>query len=506
MRINNLLLILAVCFVLIGETAPAYAASAHRSAARQRIVSFTVLDADTGKPLSGLRRVRDSAELEMNSLPAGGVVIRANAEGAKIRSVRLSFNGHRIVDNNYPFYARTGRHRLVWRPSSGDARVRAVPYAQKGARGISGKALDITFRVNTKTPSNPGSNTSQEVATQQNGTQTQAGNNNGNQKGSLPQPTPIPPTTTPPTDNTAIPALAEWEASMTKFGRMLCNASTIKSLGLWEGNVWYYDGIRVYYQIADYTGDASWKSCAQLVRDIYRPYVLNSQGKVGGWRVFPHGLAQDFLRTGDENSKKAALLLATSSPFATNAGGASFELSRETAYIINAYLTAEELGAGRNPHLAQAVNYALGHLDQWAGSGSATYVKPFMMGLTFEALIRYFERTGDPRIPDAIRSAAEWLWNSGWNSREAGFPYIMCDLSARNDECVNDSGGTAKDLNLLIAPAYAWLYRRTGDVRWRDRGDQIFVGGVKGAWLNNGKQFNQNYRWSFEFVKWRRGQ
>jgi hypothetical protein len=61
----------------------------------------------------------------------------------------------------------------------------------------------------------------------------------------------------------------------------------------------------------------------------------------------------------------------------------------------------------------------------------------------------------------------------------------------------------APDLNLLIAPAYAWLYSRTGDTTYRDRGDQIFAGGVKGAWLDGSKVFNQNYMWSFDYVKWR---
>ena len=61
----------------------------------------------------------------------------------------------------------------------------------------------------------------------------------------------------------------------------------------------------------------------------------------------------------------------------------------------------------------------------------------------------------------------------------------------------------APDLNLLIAPAFAWLYQRTGDTTYRDRGDQIFAGGVKGAYLDGAKQFNQSYMWSFDFVKWR---
>jgi hypothetical protein len=43
----------------------------------------------------------------------------------------------------------------------------------------------------------------------------------------------------------------------------------------------------------------------------------------------------------------------------------------------------------------------------------------------------------------------------------------------------------------------------TGDPVYQERGDLIFEGGVEGAWLDQGKQFSQNYRWSFDFVKWR---
>jgi hypothetical protein len=43
----------------------------------------------------------------------------------------------------------------------------------------------------------------------------------------------------------------------------------------------------------------------------------------------------------------------------------------------------------------------------------------------------------------------------------------------------------------------------TGAERHLDRGDAIFAGGVRGAWLYAGKAFSQNYRWSFDYVKWR---
>lgn len=63
-------------------------------------------------------------------------------------------------------------------------------------------------------------------------------------------------------------------------------------------------------------------------------------------------------------------------------------------------------------------------------------------------------------------------------------------------------GVPAPDLNLLISPMFEWLYKQTGQSRFRVRADTIFEGGVKGAWLVGGKQFNQNYMWSFDQVKW----
>jgi hypothetical protein len=68
-----------------------------------------------------------------------------------------------------------------------------------------------------------------------------------------------------------------------------------------------------------------------------------------------------------------------------------------------------------------------------------------------------------------------------------------------------NTGGTepAPDLNLLIAPVFGWLYHQTGETKYLTRGDEIFAGGVAQAYLSNGKQFNQNYRRSFEYLRLR---
>ena len=119
-------------------------------------------------------------------------------------------------------------------------------------------------------------------------------------------------------------------------------------------------------------------------------------------------------------------------------------------------------------------------------------VIPFMMGLTMESLIHAYERTGDPRIPPAIETTADAMWPWLWHPASESFAYTSSDLNQG-----------APDLNLLIAPAYAWLWQLTGAQRHLERGDAIFAGGVRNAWLGSGKAFSQNYRSSFDYIEWR---
>jgi hypothetical protein len=290
-----------------------------------------------------------------------------------------------------------------------------------------------------------------------------------------------------------IPGFTQWEANMTAKGGNLCDEADILNKGLWEGNIWYYDGIRVYYQIADYTNDDSWNACAGYVKNVYRPYVLDNNGAIPGWRLFPHGLCEDYLKTGAEDSRDAVILMSQNSAYASHGGGVDPALVRETAYLIHAYRIAQLLGAAEHENYLTAVDFALGHIDQWFVSKTEPYMQPFMVGLASEALIQYHEETKDPRIPPVIKIAMDGIWDWAWIPEDKAFFY----------ESTGDTSSGAPDLNLLIAPAYAWLYRMTGDPVYQERGDLIFEGGVEGAWLDQGKQFSQNYRWSFDFVRWR---
>src|SRR2546422_10023046 len=139
----------------------------------------------------------------------------------------------------------------------------------------------------------------------------------------------------------SIPYLSQWETNMRTYGSLHCVLGTLDQV--------YYDAERVYYQIADYTGDPSWLNCSQLAETVYRDqYVLPNNGSVPGHWNFTTGLRLDAQRTADAQSKTAAVLLSQHAAFATDgtplAWTQSADFSREVAYAVLSYINAEALG------------------------------------------------------------------------------------------------------------------------------------------------------------------
>ena len=298
--------------------------------------------------------------------------------------------------------------------------------------------------------------------------------------------------------------LDQWRQQMVTFGQQ--HASELNGLtGQAAIDATYYDAARVFYQIADYTNDPSWLAPAHQAVTIYRDqYIIPDNGAVPGYWNFTGGLLQDFQHTGDARSKDAIIMLSQNAAFAPDttplAWSTGAETSREVAYTIMNYLNAEAVGAPHRPRLDSLVTQALGHLDQWFVSKSVPYLQPFMAGLTMDALIQYDTAVGgDPRILPAIQTAVNSLWANNWMSGSQAFQYMDRDMGSLG-------GPTpANDLNMLIAPAYAWMYHKTGNVTYQQQADEIFSGAVNGAYLNNAKQFNQTYMLAFDFMNWRNG-
>jgi hypothetical protein len=324
------------------------------------------------------------------------------------------------------------------------------------------------------------------------------------------------------TASAPVPALEQWESRMQTFGRARCEYLAVPRTFDDLLNATYYDAERIFYQIAAYTGNPEWAACAKRAGTVYRDrYVVPNRGVVPGYANFTHGLTMDYLRSGDAQSQNAVILLSQHAAYASDYAPlnwtVSADLSREVAYAVISYINAEKVGASPRARLPLLVTQALGHIDQWfisktyrcgqsgqitcdPGTGGQYYIQPFMVGLTSAALIMYYDKTGDARVLPAVRTAMDWLWANAWVAADESFWYANW---VPNPAIPFPAQPGAPDLNLLIAPAYAWLFHQTGDTRYRDEGDAVFAGGVKFAYLGAGKQFDQNYWWSFDYVKWR---
>ncbi|HEU0139874.1 MAG TPA: hypothetical protein VFQ79_09200 [Bryobacteraceae bacterium] len=298
----------------------------------------------------------------------------------------------------------------------------------------------------------------------------------------------------------ALPPLdiTRWESLAVSLGRKWCDGRTY-GFGN-ESEVWYYDGARVYFQLADWTGDKSWEACAFAIAAQYRDNLLSRNGGIQGWRVFPHGLVMAYERSGDDSYRQAALLMARNSTFAARAGDPNDEYIRETAYMVQAWIAAERLGEPRRPELARAVDYLLGHFDRLFVTGSFRLHQTFFDGLAAEALIAWYEHSGDPRVVPAVRSMLDWLWEHGWDSEAGRMVYNPEPPGAR---CPNSCQSYGRRWLNLILPAYGWYWAVTGDREYIRRGDELWGWALEDEISWSGKEYSQNYRWSFDYLRWR---
>lgn len=285
----------------------------------------------------------------------------------------------------------------------------------------------------------------------------------------------------------------------------------------------YYDGVEVHRRIGEYLGrtDVFFPASNQCQDIMVRGYYVPNGGVVPGYQHFTRGLWLDFVRNATANSKTTVLLLRDNAAYSATGDTTPWQLSRENAYGLNAHIMAGRLGyAPDGTRRATLVTNAYGHLDQWFGSKTARAsvppddfpagangkwtTQPFMVGLTARALIEDYEETADSRCIPALRQAADWMWTNAWDDASQAFWYQnwTSDVTATPIVWGATTAGST-DLNLLIAPLYAWLWLQTGLVAYREQADAIFHGGAIAAFLDENKQFDQNYTWAFDFLTWR---
>jgi hypothetical protein len=169
---------------------------------------------------------------------------------------------------------------------------------------------------------------------------------------------------------------------------------------------------------------------------------------------------------------------------------------------VNAFIDAEKLGAPRHPHLLRYVDYLIGHYDQIFVSKTYSIHQTFYDGLAAEAMIDYYEFTGDPRIPPTIKIMLDWMYNTGWNKEKGK---LIWNPDPLGPTCASSCQVYVTDLINLIVPSFAWYWSITGDPVYQERGDEIWSHALDSDISYSGKIFSQNYKWSFDYLRWRKG-
>ncbi|HLH38375.1 MAG TPA: hypothetical protein VKX39_04440 [Bryobacteraceae bacterium] len=314
-----------------------------------------------------------------------------------------------------------------------------------------------------------------------------------------------------------------------------------------EGNVWYYDGPRSYLQIERYTNQPGWLLCSKSLADFYYNYVSTSQSAIPGYTIFPHGLVYETGITGDTRYAAAVEQFAfppTGFPYGGGGyvkGGSWIDPTyiRETAYALNVYNVLEADAGEPRIYEDPANNYNNRYGPPPSGAvidraqQTTTYLleiltedvdgikarqfakQPFMDGLAMEALIKRWGITHDPRIPYVIGRELDDLYGNWYDSANHSLLYntgadgVGCSLSATwfagpNSSICGTPNAQTPILNDLYAHAWAWYWRLTGLAQYQTQGDDLFGHALDGA-IFDGKEFNQVYRLSFDYVRWRSG-
>lgn len=349
-----------------------------------------------------------------------------------------------------------------------------------------------------------------------------------------------------------VPEKKTWELKMKRSGHKwgeYLNPAAGHTLDKRLGTQ-YYDAQWVFYQISDYTKEKEpWSTYAAYAKQAYRDeYLIPNDFKAQGYRRFAEGLYEDFRRGGDTKIEHLVLLrdrpaystVRELSRGLKNRSGYSQIRSREVAFAVTACVISERAGSDRvsqpsgKSRLRALISMMENHFWEWrtqtfADPGTGR-VAPFMLGLSSYALIdfydweitnrrdpnQYWPKSHWPTIDAALTDVFDWLYHEAtvvggkefedekmWYPKFKGSNYGTFRFMDRTHAGSGSPTATA-DVNQLIAPTYYWLFKITGNLKYRDIGDQLFASAaLHGAAHWSGKHFNQLYRLSFKSLEWR---
>ena len=233
--------------------------------------------------------------------------------------------------------------------------------------------------------------------------------------------------------------------------------------------------------------------------------------------TFPQGLVGDYFMFGDEEARRVSgvvvdnFYLPHADSFyykAPNTRG--WWTEREPAFALIGILahyeatgTAAYLDVVRQRvatlHRMQLENgrrawvHNLYDHDPSEGCSTSDYgSSPWMSGLLMEAIVKYHKLTADPIARESILMAADdirarYLATAAFGGRS--FVYLGCPVYRDG----------MPDLDNLLAHAFGYAYKLTGNAEYRQLGTTIFNTAVSDGYTGGAKHYNQQFRSSGHF-------
>jgi hypothetical protein len=304
-----------------------------------------------------------------------------------------------------------------------------------------------------------------------------------------------------------IPSLATWQSEWLRLADKWCTYTDQQNaLGNFigwgnQGLSWFYDGFRVYQQVATFTGTnrAHWNHCAQAIGDPYAYYAENNSGNFQGYSMYGHGLGMNYSRTGDPKMLAALTAMATLSQQHISAGSPDLYAMRETAYRTNFWIEYYQHSGVLYPLAQRNVDKLIGYMDILARDGPAG-IHPFMYGLAEDSLQSWWFLSVQRGVPDyrvvpALQKAWPVLWACCWiDGREFDYDNLLLPT---------DHGIRYTDLNPLDVQWPAFIWYMTGDPVAQQQANLVFQHGIDSPpdYGVSGKAWSQGWEMSPNAVR-----